>query len=74
MSGRQRGYAAVYDGHIFLDTVGLHERTAMVNWLFIHAGFNVPLGMGDFAIRDHFAKLAAPMSVTVKPVSIEMEI
>ncbi|RWN55870.1 MAG: hypothetical protein EOR99_35045 [Mesorhizobium sp.] len=68
----QRGYAAVYDGHIFVDTVSQHERTAMVNWLVVHAGFAVPNGMGDFAIREQFARLAGPMKVSVKPVRIEM--
>ncbi|MER9355511.1 hypothetical protein NKI61_19775 [Mesorhizobium sp. M0514] len=67
----QTGYAAVYNGHIFIDTVSQHERAAMVNWLVVHAGFAVPQGMGDFAIRDHFARLAGPMDVTVKPVSVE---
>lgn len=68
----QSGYAAVYDGSIFIDTVSQHERGAMVNWLVVHAGFNVPMGMGDFAIREHFTKFASSMEVSIKQVKVEV--
>ncbi len=68
----QSGYAAVFDGRILVDTVSQHERAAMVNWLVVHAGFMVPTGMGDFAIREHFARLAEPMQVSVQKVSIQV--
>lgn len=68
----QSGFAAVFDGRILVDTVSQHERAAMVNWLVVHADFHVPMGMGDFAIREHFARLAGQMQVSVKPVSIQV--
>lgn len=67
-----RGYAAVHDGHILVATVSPHERAAMVNWLVANMGFMVPPGMGDFAIREHFSRLAQPLGVAVKRVNIEV--
>ncbi len=64
------GFAAVFGGRILVDTVSLHERAAMVNWLFVYGDFNVPIGMGDFAIREHFDKRAAAFGVRVIPVEV----
>jgi hypothetical protein len=68
----ERGWAAVQDGNILVETVSPHDRAAMVNWLVTRAGFMVPAGMGDFAIREHFDRLAKPEGVSVKRVNIEV--
>lgn len=65
-----KAYAAVENGtDIMLDTVSSHERAAMVNWLVTRAGFMVPQGMGDFAIREHFARLADGVA-KIEPVEV----
>lgn len=66
-----RGYAAVFDGEsILVDTVSSTERAAMVNWLVVHAGFAVPAGMGDFAIRERFDLCASELRVKIEPVEV----
>jgi len=66
-----RGYAAVINGdRILVNTVSDTDRAAMVNWLVVHAGFPAPHGMGDFAIREHFARMSKDAEVKVEPVEI----
>jgi hypothetical protein len=66
-----QGYAAVQNGNIVVNSISEHERAAMVNWLVVYGGFMVPVGMGDFAIREHFSRIAQPLGVVVKRVNIE---
>ena len=68
-----RGYAAIQGGTIIVNSISEHERAAMVNWLVVCAGFMVPAGMGDFAIRENFDKFAKPLNVSVKRVNIEVD-
>lgn len=66
-----KGFAAVVDGErILVDTVSPTDSAAMVNWLAVHAGFLVLKGMGDFAIREHFARLSKERNVKIAPVDI----
>ena len=69
----EKGYAAVLDQHILIDTVSTSDRAAMISWLIVHAGFMVPHGMGDFAIRDNFARYSKGRGVSIKPVRIQLE-
>lgn len=52
-----KAFAAIENGaDIVIDTVSSHDRDAMIKWLAYRAGYVVPHGMGDFAIRDQFAR------------------
>lgn len=71
MSDSRSAYAALTAaGVILVDTVSPHDRAAMVNWLVVYGGFMVPNGMGDFAIREHFDRLAKPAGVTIGHVTV----
>ncbi len=65
-----KAWAAVEGTEILVDTVSSTDRAAMVNWLVTKAGFMVPQGMGDFAIREHFARLSKPAGVTIERVEV----
>ena len=62
--------AITSDGAIVMDTVSSTDRAAMVNWLIVHGGFMVPRGMGDFAIREHFDRLAKSSGVSIERCTI----
>lgn len=64
------GYAAVSSEGIFIDTASSTERAAMVNWLVTQAHFMVPAGMSEFAIREHFKRLAEPEGVFIAKVLV----
>jgi hypothetical protein len=51
-------WAAVQDDRVLVDTVSSTNRSAMIKWMALHGGYNVPDGMGEFATREHFEKLS----------------
>ena len=69
-----KGYAAIVNGNfIAVRTVSDSERTAMVNWMITGANFVTPHGMGEFAIKEHFAKLTKDIDVKIQRVKIILE-
>jgi hypothetical protein len=50
-------YAAIEHGTTIVpDTVSKSDSQSMRKWLSCRAGYAVPDGMGDFAMRDQFAR------------------
>lgn len=70
----EKAYAAVSQEKIILvKTVSTTELAAIVNWLVVYAGIPIIQGMGEFTIRDLFAKNADIMGVAIRRVKIELD-
>lgn len=61
-------WAVVQNGDIFVNTTSSTDRGSMIRFLEEIAGIQVPEGMGDFAIRDRFANVAAQHNCRVERV------
>lgn len=41
-------------GKLYVESISPIERGAMVKWLDVYPGIKIPVGMGEFALRDLF--------------------
>lgn len=66
-------WAAVEHGNgIVVDTISSSEQESRKKWLSVRGGYKVPDGMGDFAIREKFGRLALGV-VEIKRVTTAVD-
>jgi hypothetical protein len=57
---------------VMLKTVFAHERGAMVNWLGITCGVNIPSSMAAEEIKEIFLRLSAKLKAELVRVQIDV--